>query len=94
MLEGAGIYLQHSDLWGAGGAQSTSARSPPFPGDPALPMLIATRQKHPQKFPMSLSVQDLEYIAISLCIIVQKSICRVILDHGETQERQRSEQSR
>ena len=35
MLVEAGLYLKHSNL---GRAQSTSARSPSFPWDPALPM--------------------------------------------------------
>ena len=34
----------------------------------------------PPKFPMFLSVQDLEYVAISLHVIVQESMCYVILD--------------
>ena len=36
MLEGANLYLQHSNL---GGARGTSTRSLPFPWHPALPML-------------------------------------------------------
>ena len=35
-------------------------------------------------------LQDLGYVVISLRVIVQKSMCRVTLDHGETQERHRS----
>ena len=37
----------------------------------------ATSQKHPPKFPMSLSVQDQDYTAISFHIIVQKSMYHV-----------------
>ena len=89
MLEGADLYLQHSNL--CGGSEHLSSE-PSFPTRPRTSYVPhqAVSQKHPQRFPLRLSVQDLEYIAISLCIIVQKSICRVILDHGETQERHRS----
>ena len=104
MLEGVDFYLQHFNL---GGAQRPLAWSPPFPQDPALPMLpTKLLAKSPKSLPRSYFksgaqffivfalrspflrsssfLQDVEYVSISLCVIVQESMCRVFLDHSET----------
>ena len=51
---------------------------PPFPRRPSTPHAPhqTTSQKHPPRFPISLPVWDLEYVAISLC--VQKNMCHVL----------------
>ena len=46
-----------------------------------------TISQNPPKFPVSLSVQNLGYIAISPHIIVQERMFPITLDHGEIQER-------
>ena len=71
--------------------------SPLFPYlKPIAQTVLQSLWKVP-KLPSSCSsflLQDLGYIVISLCVIVQKSTCHVTLDHGEVQERHKFQVSR
>ena len=50
----------------------------------------APHQAKSPQIPHAIICEDLEYTSIRFHIMVQESMCCVILDHDETQERHRS----